>query len=107
LEQQFNTLRELSKLTDVSFVGAVNAQENKQLKGLKNLEKRLLKANKIKHKSHLDRIITIQDDLFPNNSLQERSVNFAEFYCQYGDELIKTLKDNIHPLNNKFSIIEL
>jgi bacillithiol biosynthesis cysteine-adding enzyme BshC len=107
LEQQFNTLRELSKLTDVSFVGAVNAQEKKQLKGLKNLEKRLLKANKIKHKSYLDRIINIQDDLFPNNSLQERSVNFAEFYCQYGDEFIKTLKDNIHPLNNKFSIIEL
>ena len=107
LEQQFDTLRELSKLTDVSFLGAVNAQEKKQLKGLKNLEKRLLKANKIKYKSHLDRITAIQDDLFPNKSLQERSVNFAEFYCQYGDEFIKTLKDNIHPLNNKFSIIEL
>ncbi|MBT7528055.1 MAG: bacillithiol biosynthesis BshC, partial [Flavobacteriaceae bacterium] len=77
------------------------------LKGLKNLEKRLLKANRIKHKSHLDRITAIQDDLFPNKSLQERSVNFAEFYCLYGDEFIKTLKDNIHPLNNKFSIIEL
>ena len=107
LEQQFDKLRELSKLTDVSFLGAVNAQEKKQLKGLKNLEKRLLKANRIKHKSHLDRITAIQDDLFPNKSLQERSVNFAEFYCQYGDEFIKTLKDNIHPLNNKFSIIEL
>ena len=107
LEQQFDTLRELSKLTDVSFLGAVNAQEKKQLKGLKNLEKRLLKANKIKHKSHLDRITTIQDDLFPNNSLQERSVNFAQFYCQFGDQFIKILKDNIHPLNNKFSIIEL
>jgi len=82
-------------------------KKKKQLKGLKNLEKRLLKANKIKHKSHLDRITTIQDDLFPNNSLQERSVNFAQFYCQFGDQFIKILKDNIHPLNNKFSIIEL
>ena len=103
----FDTLRELSNYTDVSFVGAVNAQEKKQIKGLKNLEKRLLKANKIKHKLQLDRIISVQDNLFPNNSLQERSVNFSEFYCYYGDDFIKILKDNIHPLNNKFSIIEL
>ena len=107
LEHQFDTLRELSNYTDVSFVGAVNAQEKKQIKGLKNLEKRLLKANKIKHKLQLDRIISVQDNLFPNNSLQERSVNFSEFYCYYGDDFIKILKDNIHPLNNKFSIIEL
>ncbi|MAV41959.1 MAG: bacillithiol biosynthesis cysteine-adding enzyme BshC, partial [Flavobacteriaceae bacterium] len=107
LEQQFKTLRDLSKLTDISFVGAVNAQEKKQVKGLKNLEKRLLKANKIKHKSFLDRIISVQDDLFPNFSLQERSVNFTEFYCQFGDDFIKILKENIDPLNNKFTIIEL
>ena len=107
LEQQFNTLRDLSKLTDISFVGAVNAQEKKQVKGLKNLEKRLLKANKIKHKSFLDRIVSVQDDLFPNFSLQERSVNFTEFYCQFGDDFIKILKENIDPLKNKFTIIEL
>jgi uncharacterized protein YllA (UPF0747 family) len=107
LVHQFDTLRDLSKHTDVSFVGAVNAQEKKQIKGLKNLEKRLLRANKIKHKSQLDRITSIQDSLFPNNSLQERYVNFSKFYCHYGDDFIKILKDNIHPLNNKFSIIEL
>jgi len=107
LEEQFKTLRDLSKLTDISFVGAVNAQEKKQVNGLKNLEKRLLKANKIKHKSFLDRIILVQDDLFPNFSLQERSVNFTEFYCQFGDDFIKILKENIDPLNNKFTIIEL
>jgi len=107
LIKQFNNLREVSKLTDISFVGAVNAQEKKQLKGLLNLEKRLLKANKRKCKSYISRITSIQNDLFPNNTLQERSVNFSEFYLEYGEEFIKILKENISPLNNKFTIIEL
>ena len=47
------------------------------------------------------------DDLFPNYSIQERSVNFTEFYCQFGDDFIKILKENIDPLKNKFTIIEL
>ena len=33
----------------VSFIGAVDAQQRKQLKGLENLEKRLLRAEKRKH----------------------------------------------------------
>ena len=107
LLKQFNALREVSKLTDISFVGAVNAQEQKQLKGLLNLEKRLLNANKRKCESHISRITSIQSELFPDNSLQERSVNFSEFYLEYGKEFIKILKENISPLNNKFTIIEL
>ena len=107
LMKQFNNLREVTKLTDISFLGAVNAQEKKQLKGLINLEKRLLKANKKKYHSDLSRITSLQNELFPNNSLQERSVNFSEFYSEYGENFINILKENISPLNNKFTIIEL
>ena len=41
---------ELAKETDISFLGAVQAQEKKQLNGLDKLEKRLLKAEKRKFK---------------------------------------------------------
>src|SRR5699024_10159671 len=44
LKQQFEALYELAQKTDKSFIGAVAAQENKQLNGLNHLEKRLLKA---------------------------------------------------------------
>ena len=54
LQNQFLCLHELAKQTDKSFLGAVSAQEKKQLKGLKNLEKRLLKANKIKHRRQIN-----------------------------------------------------
>jgi len=107
LEQQFEQLRQLAKQTDASFIGAVEAQEKKQIKGLNNLEKRLQKAEKRKNKEILDRILAIQLELFPKNSLQERYYNFSQFYQEVGDELLTKLFDELQPLNHDFDIIEI
>ena len=80
LKKQFETLFEIATQTDPSFTGAVKAQEVKQLKGLENLEKRLLKAQKRKLHDQLERATDLQNELFPNKSLQERQANFSEFY---------------------------
>ncbi|MCO4821670.1 MAG: bacillithiol biosynthesis cysteine-adding enzyme BshC [Flavobacteriaceae bacterium] len=107
LKQQFENLFELAKQTDKSFLGAVAAQEKKQTKGLKNLEKRLLKAQKRKLSEQLNRIKTLQNELFPGCSLQERNTNFSEFYLAYGDQLIPQLVLNLQPLKGEFLILEL
>lgn len=72
LQKQFIALYEVANKTDESFIGAVKAQEVKQIKGLENLEKRLLKAQKRKLSDILQRITDLQNELFPNQSLQER-----------------------------------
>ena len=79
LKKQFEKLYEIANETDKSFVGAVKAQEKKQTKGLENLEKRLLKAEKRVHTETLERILLTQNELFPNQSLQERKANFRNF----------------------------
>ncbi len=79
LINHFEALKELAKQTDASFLGAVNAQEKKQIKGLENLEKRLLKAQRIKLKDEIIRVTDIQNALFPNGKLQERSAHFSTF----------------------------
>ncbi len=107
LRQQFKDLYMVAEKTDTSFVGAVAAQEKKQLNGLDYLEKRLLKAEKRKLADQLQRLTAIQEYLFPKESLQERTVNFSEFYLEYGDELFQSLKENLEPLCNEFTIIEL
>lgn len=107
LQEQFDALRNIAKQTDASFIGAVNAQEKKQIKGLDHLEKRLLKAEKKKNKAMLDRIMAIQLELFPKNSLQERYFNFAQFYQEAGDELLHKLFNQLQPLEQDFDIIEL
>ena len=107
LQQQFKDLYELAKKTDASFLVAVGAQEKKQLNGLDTLEKRLLKAQKRKLSDQLERLIAIQDQLFPRQSLQERNTNFSEYYLAYGDRLLTTLKSELTPLDLKFTVIEL
>ncbi|MSP85432.1 MAG: bacillithiol biosynthesis cysteine-adding enzyme BshC [Flavobacteriaceae bacterium] len=107
LKQQFSELYAIANQTDKSFLGAVKAQEAKQIKGLDNLEKRLLKAQKKKYVSELERIIDLQNDLFPNQSLQERKANFSEFYLESGKTLIEKLVRGLNPLEFNFTILTL
>ena len=107
LEKMFDELKILSNQTDRSFLGAVKAQEKKQMNGLNKLEKRLLKAQKRKMKEVVDRITTLQDQIFPNQSLQERNTNFSEFYLNYGESLIPVLFDALKPLELKLDLIEI
>lgn len=105
LEVQFDTLKSIAEQTDKSFVGAVKAQEHKQLRGLENLEKKLRRAEKRKHAEQLERIISLQDELFPFHSLQERFSNFSEFYLEYGDSLIENLIAELDPTDLNFKIV--
>ena len=107
LENQFSDLFKIAEQTDKSFKGAVDAQKHKQLKGLDTLEKRLLKAQRIKLKGEVSRITTLQNQLFPQQSLQERKSNFSEFYLEYGEDLIQNIKDSLDPLKNEFYILKL
>ena len=107
LTKQFEYLYELAQQTDKSFTGAVKAQEVKQKKGLENLEKRLLKAQKRKLDNELQRVTDLQCELFPNQSLQERQSNFSEFYLEKGEQLIPLLIQTLKPLETNFNIITI
>ena len=107
LQKQFSDLHTIASQTDKSFLGAVKAQEAKQIKGLENLEKRFLKAQKKKYELELNRITYLQNELFPNQILQERHTNFSEFYLETGKALISNLYNQLKPLDNNFTILTL
>lgn len=107
LKKQFEALQQMALQTDKSFGNAVKAQEVKQLKGLDNLEKRLLKAEKKNHAEKLERILQLQNEIFPNQSLQERRNNFSEFYLEFNHELIQKLYSELKPLQQNFTILVL
>ena len=56
-------LREISINIDKSFVGALNAQERKQLKGLDELEKKLIKAEKRNYETQINNVKSIFESL--------------------------------------------
>ncbi len=107
LQNQFALMRDMAAKTDITFTGAVKAQELKQIEGLANLEKRLLKAEKRHHRNQLERIASIQNELFPNQGLQERRNNFSEFYLEYDGRLLTELFKRLKPLEQEFNIIVL
>ncbi|SKB56725.1 bacillithiol biosynthesis cysteine-adding enzyme BshC [Maribacter arcticus] len=105
LEEQFKDLYALTEKTDKSFLGAVKAQEVKQKKGLDALEKRLLQAQKRKLRDQVVRMTELQNEIFPNQSLQERQLNFSEFYLEYGEDLVPMLFEALQPLDLTFTVI--
>ncbi|GGG30220.1 putative cysteine ligase BshC [Dokdonia pacifica] len=107
LQEQFKEMHTLAAETDASFIGAVKAQEVKQLKGLDHLEQRLLRAQKRKLKDQVQRVVDIQNAVFPLQSLQERNTNFAEFYLEFGTDLVPALLECLDPLGGEFTLVTL
>ena len=107
LKKMFKEFEILSNETDKSFLGAVKAQEKKQINGIDKLEKRLLKAQKRKLGEVVERIKILQDQIFPNGSLQERQINFCAPYLDYGELLIPTLFRAFKPLELEFDLITI
>ncbi len=107
LKRQFKELYSLAEKTDKSFLGAVAAQEKKQLNGLDKLEKRLLKAQKRNLKDTLERLLILQEQLFPNRSLQERYANFSEFYLEHGAGFLNCLEHHLNPLEMRFTFLRI
>jgi len=106
LKKQFDNLQKLVEKTDASFQGAVEAQQAKQLKGIKQLEKRLLKAQKRALKDEVERLELLHDQLFPNDNLQERVLNFSSLYLELGAVFIPYLIEALDPLNPNFVLLE-
>tara|TARA_B110000971_G_C19502740_1_gene273879 strand:+ start:168 stop:371 length:204 start_codon:yes stop_codon:yes gene_type:complete len=67
----------------------------------------LLKAEKKRQQALVDRITVLQNELLPNESLEERQRNFSEYYLEYGNSFIQNLKEALKPLQLKFTVLEL
>ena len=107
LSNQFEYFKKISKETDKSFIGAISAQEKKQLNGIDNLEKKFFKSKKIKHQQEIKRLEQIYNYLYPGNIPQERVINFGNLYSELGDNLFEILIKNFKPFENKVLVLEL
>ena len=107
LNKQFEVLDGIVKITDSSFLGAVNAQKKKQFNGIDKLEKRLLKAQKRKMISIKNDLIYIYKEVNPDNIFQERKINFIDFYLHYGDTFLENLFSNIDLFEKKFLVLDI
>ena len=76
-------------------------------KKLALLEKKMIRAEKRKQQTSIDRIQAIKGSLFPKNSLQEREENFSEWVGAYGWDWVEAVLENSTTLKPSFTIITI
>ena len=88
------------------MVNTVGAELQKSLQSIDSIEKRLLKSLKQKNETELNQIEKIKNQLFPNNSLQERVENFSAYYAKYGQAFITDLIEAFDIYNKQILLIQ-
>ena len=72
---------------------------------LANLEKKLFRAEKRKHETALIQIENVKKRLFPNGTMQERTMNIALMYVNYGEDFLSSCIENFEPLGGDFTLL--
>lgn len=91
----FDSIKKVSSQTDATFGNLVSAEETRQLKAFDRMQKRLLKAEKIKQHEKIERVETLFLEIHPGKIWQERMLNFSVFYCDYGAEWLHNCYQNM------------
>lgn len=101
----YKSLQNKAGLIDVTLAEHTNMLANKALQRINLLEKKLLRAEKRKHSDEKNQLQNIKQDLFPNNSLQERTENFAYLYSFHGNALLDTILNCSKSFDQHFILI--
>ncbi|MES2827279.1 MAG: bacillithiol biosynthesis cysteine-adding enzyme BshC [Bacteroidota bacterium] len=90
---------------DKTLSQSADAAKTRALKLISSLEQKMLRAEKRKHTTSLAQIENLKAKLFPSGGLQERVMNIAPMYVQFGDGFIESLIEAFKPLDNQFTIL--
>lgn len=102
----YQHLQNLAGKIDTTLVPHVQALEKQMLHRLKELEKKMLRAEKRKFSDQARQLQAIRSILFPNNSLQERVENFLPYYAQHGPAFIDKIYTESPALEQAFRIVK-
>ncbi|RYY37627.1 MAG: bacillithiol biosynthesis cysteine-adding enzyme BshC [Sphingobacteriaceae bacterium] len=105
LQSVFEKIKLRAYKIDPTLAPSAEATEARLKHAIDNLEKKLVKAEKQNYQTRLEQVEQIKADIFPKNSLQERSENFGLFYVKWGDEFIDELIQHFEPLDFKFTVL--
>ena len=101
----FEHIKVQAQHVDSTLAKHVAAIEARSLKALKELEKKMLRAEKRKHTDLQAQIHKLRIGLFPNNGLQERVENFSRFYAKWGSTFVDELYKHSVTLEQEFTVL--
>ncbi len=87
----YSGLKKITDAVDVTLTDHVAALEVQAVKRIKELEKKVLRAERTRYEIQQKQIAAIKQELFPGKSLQERVDNFSLHYAREGKGWIQTV----------------
>ena len=106
LRNIFNAISAKATSIDSTLKGTVDAELQRTLNALKNIETKLLRSEKQKQETSINQINKLKEKFFPEGMLQERYYNFSPYYLKYGKEFIKSLKEQFNPFQFEIMILQ-
>lgn len=106
LDDYYLSLKNISGSVDETLIQHVESLHSKALKGVTELEKKILRAEKRNFADARNKIQEVREALFPLNGLQERVENFIPWYALYGREFIDLIYENSLTLEAAFVVLE-
>ena len=105
LLQTLEKIKLRSSKIDPTLAQSTSAIQARLEHAIERLEKKLIRAEKKNYHTRLEQIDHIKAELFPKDSLQERTENFGLFYVKWGQQFIDELIRNFEPLDFKFTVL--
>ncbi|MDX1954853.1 MAG: bacillithiol biosynthesis BshC, partial [Chitinophagaceae bacterium] len=90
---------------DPTLANHTEAIKVQAVKKLKELEKKMLRAEKRKFADQQRQLSFIKDRLFPGEGLQERVDNFIPYYAKWGRGFLENLLTHSLSIEQEFTIL--
>lgn len=101
----FEKIKLRSYKIDPSLSPSASAVQARLKHAIDNLEKKLIKAEKRNYTVRLEQLSAVKVELFPKDSLQERTENFGLMYVKWGQSFIDELIHHFEPLDFEFTVL--
>lgn len=105
IESSFMPLANNATKIDASLERAAAATIVKIKTQIKNLERKMYRAEKNKEAIAIAKIKRLKSASHPQGILQERIENFSTYYLQFGWRIFDEIKGHIRPFDNQFMIM--
>jgi uncharacterized protein YllA (UPF0747 family) len=105
MESLFEKIKLRAYKIDPTLSPSAAAVQARLQKAMDNLEKKLIRAEKRNYSVRLEQLTAVKAELFPKESLQERSENFGLMYVKWGQTFIDELVRLFEPLDFKFTVL--
>ncbi len=104
LQGVFKKLKSSLSDTHDSMQDAIEAEQTRQLKSIKRLEKKLLRAEKRKHTEALLHLDKFREELIPGGAPQERVDNLSLAYTTFGPAFFEYLAKHLNPTSQEYTL---